>query len=362
MHTAEDRAHMARALKLARKGLYTTTPNPRVGCVLVRDGVVIGEGWHQRAGEAHAEIKAMASATSPVKGATAYVPLEPCSHHGRTPPCAEALVRAGVARVVAAMSDPNPQVAGSGIEFLRAAGVDAQVGLMEDEARQLNCGFVSRMTAGRPWIRTKIAASLDGRTALANGRSQWITGAAARRDGHRWRARACAILTGSGTVRADDPTLTVREVKTGRQPLRVVVDSRLETPLDARIAATGTLIFTAGGNEERRALLAGRGVELVTAAGDDGRVDLAVLTRMLADRGINELHVEAGPALNGALLAAGLIDELVMYYAPSVLGSGAKGMFGMIDLEDLSGKTTVRITDVRRVGDDLRVIARVGGR
>ncbi|MBS1136426.1 MAG: 5-amino-6-(5-phosphoribosylamino)uracil reductase / diaminohydroxyphosphoribosylaminopyrimidine, partial [Proteobacteria bacterium] len=255
---------MARALQLAARGLYTTTPNPRVGCVVVRDGAVVGEGWHERAGESHAEIHALRLAGEAARGATAYVSLEPCNHHGRTPPCAEALLGAGVARVVVAMQDPNPLVAGEGMARLRACGIDVSSGLLEGQARELNIGFVSRMERGRPWVRLKCAASLDGKTALLNGRSQWITGAAARRDGHAWRARSCAILTGIGTVRDDDPRLTVRDVATTRQPLRVVVDSRLETPLEAKILAGGNvLVACAIDDAARAAKLRQRGAEVV---------------------------------------------------------------------------------------------------
>jgi len=258
---------MTRALELAARGLYTTTPNPRVGCVLVRDGAVVGEGWHERAGEPHAEAHALRAAGDRAQGATAYVTLEPCAHQGRTPPCVDALVEAKVARVVAAMQDPNPLVAGKSLERLRAARVEVACGLLENEARELNIGFVSRMTRGRPWVRMKIAASLDGRTALLNGRSQWITGAEARRDGHAWRARACAVLTGIGTVMDDNPQLTVREVETLvqpiRQPIRVVVDSRLETPLSAKVLGPGTLIAAAAGNAPGAKMLADEGAEVV---------------------------------------------------------------------------------------------------
>ena len=254
MFSAADHEFMAQALRLAELGLYSTTPNPRVGCVLVKDGVLVGEGWHRLAGEAHAEIHALRAAGEQARGATAYVSLEPCAYHGRTPPCAEALIASGVRRVVAAMRDPNPQVAGRGLARLAAAGVDAECGLLEGEARELNIGFVSRMTRGRPWLRLKAAASLDGKTALENGASQWITGAEARQDGHRWRARACAILTGLGTVRDDDPRLDVRGVDTARQALKVVVDSRLELPPDARLLAAGrVLVATAAVDDDKAA-------------------------------------------------------------------------------------------------------------
>ncbi|HET9701436.1 MAG TPA: bifunctional diaminohydroxyphosphoribosylaminopyrimidine deaminase/5-amino-6-(5-phosphoribosylamino)uracil reductase RibD, partial [Burkholderiales bacterium] len=248
MFTADDHRHMAEALRLAERGRRTATPNPRVGCVITRDGEVVGRGWHERAGGPHAEVLALAEAGDRARGANLYLTLEPCAHHGRTPPCAEALVRSGVARVVAAMQDPNPLVAGKGFSIVRAAGIEVQSGLLEAEARELNLGFVSRMTRGRPWVRLKLAASLDGRTALANGKSQWITAEAARRDAHRLRAEACAVLTGIGTVRDDDPRLTVRGVATSRQPARVVVDSRLETPPDAKVLEGGALVFCAVGD------------------------------------------------------------------------------------------------------------------
>lgn len=354
-----DRAHMARALALAERGLYTTTPNPRVGCVLVAGGGVIGEGWHERAGGPHAEVNALADARArgrDPRGATMYVTLEPCNHAGRTPPCTDAVVAAGVGRVVAAMADPNRQAA-RGAERLRAAGVAVDLGLLEDEAGELNAGFVSRMTRGRPWVRLKTAASLDGRTALVSGDSQWITGEAARADGHRWRARACAILTGVGTVRQDDPRLSVRAVATPRQPLRVVVDRRAETPAGARVLADeGALMVTAG--EVNPAWPAG--VEVLKLPDRNGRIDLEALMRALAERGVNELHVEAGAKLNGALFAAGLVDELLLYVAPSLLGDPARGIAELpAPLTRLADRIALAYRDVARVGDDLRVIARV---
>lgn len=349
---------MARALELAERGLYTTTPNPRVGCVIVKGGEIVGEGWHERAGGPHAEAIALAAAGPRARGATAYVTLEPCAHHGRTPPCAEALVNAGIGRVVAAMSDPNPLVSGKGLDRLRAAGLDVQAGLMETQARELNCGFVSRMSRGRPWIRVKVAASLDGRTALANGRSRWITGPEARRDGHGWRARACAVLTGIGTVRADDPELNVREVPTTRQPVRVVVDSRLETPLEARVVGEGTLIAAAAESARKAALIA-KGASVLVLPNSGGDVDLAGLMLELARRSLNEVHVEAGAKLNGALLQARLIDELLVYLAPSVLGDDARAMFDMPELHDLAQRNELEVRDVRMIGADIRVIARV---
>ena len=350
---------MARALALAARGLYTTTPNPRVGCVVVKDGVVIGEGWHARAGEAHAEVAALADAETKgrdASGATLYVTLEPCNRHGRTPPCVDALLRANVARVVAAMQDPNA-AQGGGAERLRAAGVRVEVGLMEAEASAQNVGFVSRMTRGRPWLRTKLAASIDGRTALAGGESRWITGAAARADGHAWRARACAIVTGVGTVLHDDPQLTVRDVATTRQPLRVFVDRRADTPARARVLDGGNaLIVTAGA---RNAAWPDATEWLAMPDGED-RVDLAALMHALAARGINEVHVEAGAKLNGALLHAGLIDELLIYVAPAIIGDPARGMFEWVDpLASLANRVNMEWTSVERIGDDLRVLARV---
>lgn len=358
-----DHLFMARALQLAERGLDTTTPNPRVGCVLVKDGAIIGEGFHARAGGPHAEVEALRAAGD-ARGATAYVTLEPCSHHGRTPPCADALIAAGVARVVAAMSDPNPKVAGSGIARLQAAGILAQCGLLEDAARELNLGFISRMTRGRPWVRVKIAASLDGGTALANGESQWITGDAARRDGHRWRARACAILTGSGTLLRDNPALTVREVSCERQPLRVIIDSRLETPPTARIfeGDAGVLIFYAEANATRQAALEKAGATLILCPGQAGRVDLAAMLSELGARGVNELHVEAGARLNGALLDADLIDELLLYFAPCLLGGAARGLFDNAILTDLAARREVKIREMRAIGAlgaDWRVLARI---
>jgi diaminohydroxyphosphoribosylaminopyrimidine deaminase/5-amino-6-(5-phosphoribosylamino)uracil reductase len=357
--TPADEHFMSRALRLAQRGLFTATPNPRVGCVAVRDGAIVGEGFHERAGEAHAEIHALRAAGERAAGATVYLNLEPCSHHGRTPPCVDALIGAKVARVVAAMQDPNPKVAGEGFARLRAAGVAVESGLLEDEARELNIGFVARMTRGRPWVRLKVAASLDGKTALANGRSQWITGETARADGHRWRARACAVLTGIGTVKTDDPQLTVRAVETPRQPLKVLVDSRLEVPLEARLLAGGnTLVAAAVDDRDRIARLRERGAEVVVLPNAAGKVELGDLTRELARRDLNEIHVEGGFKLNGSLVAAGVVDELLVYLAPSLIGESAQGMFNLPALEDLTRQRRLVWRDVQRVGEDLRVIAR----
>jgi diaminohydroxyphosphoribosylaminopyrimidine deaminase/5-amino-6-(5-phosphoribosylamino)uracil reductase len=354
-----DRAHMARALALAARGLYTTTPNPRVGCVIVRDGAVLGEGWHARAGEAHAEIAALRDAAArghDVRGATVYVTLEPCNHHGRTGPCAEALVDARVARVVAAARDPFAR-AGGGAERLRSAGVAVDLGVMEREARAQNCGFFSRIVRGRPWVRTKIAMSVDGRTALADGTSQWITGEAARADGHAWRARACAILTGVGTVLQDDPQLTVRAVETPRQPLRIIVDRHGDTPPAARVlAGAPALVVTAGAVDAAWP----SGTQTLILPDAQGRVDLPQLMRELASRDLNEVHVEAGAKLNGALLDAGLIDEVLLYLAPSVIGDPARGAFERAaPLATLAQRAQLEFDSLERIGDDLRIVARV---
>ena len=360
MFSAADLEFMARALQLAEQGLYSTTPNPRVGCVIVNDGLVVGEGWHRRAGEAHAEVHALRAAAGKASGATAYVTLEPCSHYGRTPPCADALIAAGVTRVVAAMQDPNPAVSGNGLARLRAFGVAVGCGLLASAAEELNIGFVSRMTRGRPWVRMKLATSLDGKTALENGASQWITGAAARQDGHRWRARACAILSGIGTVLADNPQLNVRDVETSRQPLKVVIDSRLELPLDARLLAGGAvLLVTVSADLEKANALRERGVEILNLPNASGNVDLPELMQELGRRGINELHVEGGYRLSGALVAAGLVDELLLYQAPCLIGDAARGMLDMPSLLSLENKQQLTIRDVRMVGADLRVLARL---
>jgi diaminohydroxyphosphoribosylaminopyrimidine deaminase/5-amino-6-(5-phosphoribosylamino)uracil reductase len=342
-----DHAMMRRALELAAKGLYTTTPNPRVGCVVVKDEKVVGEGWHEKAGGPHAEVVALGKAGREAEGATLYVNFEPCNHHGRTPPCVDAILKAQVKRVVAAMRDPNPQAAGGG-ERLPLF----EHGLMETEARELNIGFVSRVTRGRPWVRLKGAATLDGRTALSNGKSQWITGEEARRDGHRWRARACAILTGAGTVVTDDPQLTVRDVATPRQPLRVVVDSKLETPPQARVLqGEKVLIFAAKEGALPNA-------EVISLRNENNKVDLPKMLAELARRGINELHVEAGSRLNASLLREGCVDEFLIYLNPSFLGDAAQGMFDLPAFTALDQRPKLKLLSTERVGDDLRLLAR----
>ena len=362
MFTPADHDFMQGALQLAELGLFTATPNPRVGCVVVRDNAIVGEGWHRRAGEPHAEVLALAQAGERARGGTAYVTLEPCNHHGRTPPCVDALIEARVGRVIAAMEDPNPSVNGAGLERLRAAGIDVRCGLLQQEARDLNIGFVSRMARGRPWVRLKVATSLDGRTALPDGRSQWITGEAARADGHAWRARACAILTGIGTVRDDNPQLTVRHVQTSRQPLRVLVDSRFEVNPAARILEGGSTLVACAVDAAKRvaktAALEELGCEVITLPDANGKVDLAGLLLELARRGINELHVEAGYRLNGSLLREECIDELLVYMAPTLLGN-SMGLADLAPPEALEKRLVLHWQSVERVGDDLRLLARL---
>jgi diaminohydroxyphosphoribosylaminopyrimidine deaminase / 5-amino-6-(5-phosphoribosylamino)uracil reductase len=357
--SAFDHAMMRRALVLAEKGLYSTSPNPRVGCVIAQGERIVGEGWHETAGAPHAEAIALAAAGAEANGATVYVSLEPCSHQGRTPPCADALIAARVVRVVAAMRDPNPQAKHGG-ERLAAAGIRFEAGLMEDEARELNIGFVSRMERGRPWVRMKVAVTLDGRTALPDGTSQWITGPEARADGHRWRARACAVLTGIGTVLADDPRLTVRDVETPRQPLRVVIDSRLETPATARILDGGNvLLFCGEERAARREALEARGAHVVVLPNAGGKVDLPPMLAELARRGINELHVEAGFKLNGSLMREGCVDELLVYLNPSLLGDAAQGMLNLAAPVALDERRRLAMRSVDFVGEDLRILARL---
>jgi diaminohydroxyphosphoribosylaminopyrimidine deaminase/5-amino-6-(5-phosphoribosylamino)uracil reductase len=348
-------------LQLAQFGLNTTTPNPRVGCVIVRDDKLLAEGLHEKAGGLHAEAAALQKVgAGDTAGATAYVTLEPCSHHGRTPPCADALIAAGVARVVAAMPDPNPLVAGNGLAKLRAAGIHVESGLLEAEARELNIGFVSRMTRGRPWLRLKVAASLDGKTALNNGASQWITGPQARQHAHTWRARSCAMLTGIGTVKDDNPRLNVREIPCTRQPLRIVIDSRLETPPNAAIlAGGGTIIACATDAPERRAALEAASAEVIVVLNAYGKVDLPALLQELGRRGINDVMAEAGTRLNGSLLREGCVDELLIYQAPLLMGDAARGMFGLTELTELSGAKRLNVLERRLVGADFFMRARL---
>lgn len=359
--SAEDARHMARALQLARRGLYTTDPNPRVGCVIVNNHAVVGEAWHARAGEPHAEVLALRAAGAHARGADVYTTLEPCCHHGRTPPCTEALSKSGVRRVVAAMRDPNPAVAGKGFAALTHAGIANQVGLMQAPAEALNPGFIARMTRVRPYVRIKLAASLDGRTALANGESRWITSDAARADVQRWRARSSAIMTGIGTLLADDPALTVRAFDIGRAPMRIVVDGKLRTPVGAQVLRVPgrTLLATASDDTERTRALITAGAEVVRFAHDRTQVDLAALLAYLADQEINEVLVEAGTKLSGALLEQRLADEIIGYFAPHIMGDAARGMFHLPALARMADRIALAITDVRTIGKDLRVVAKV---
>jgi diaminohydroxyphosphoribosylaminopyrimidine deaminase/5-amino-6-(5-phosphoribosylamino)uracil reductase len=355
-----DRVAMARALLLAERGLYTTDPNPRVGCVLTHGGIVVGEGAHERAGGPHAETIALEAAGTRARGATAYVSLEPCDHHGRTPPCTDALIDAGVARVVFALRDPDPRVCGNGEERLRAAGLEVQSGLMAEAAADLNVGFVSRMQRGRPHVRVKLAMSLDGRTGLSNGQSHWITSEAARADVQRFRARSSAVLSGIGTILADDPLLTVRLPGCDRQPWRVVLDSGLRMPADARVIDQGgrVLLLAARDDATRRESLEARGVAVEVLAAGAGGLSLAAVLERLAELQMNEVWVEAGATLAGSFIREGLCDELVLYVAPSLLGNGARPLLDLPEVASLERRLQLEFTDFRMVGPDLRLIAR----
>lgn len=358
---------MAQAVRLARQGIYSTHPNPNVGCVIVAQGAVVGSGWHQRAGEPHAEIHALGEAGGKARDADVYLTLEPCSHHGRTPPCADALVDAGVRRVVVAMQDPNPRVAGQGLERLRAAGIQVETGLLEDQARAMNPGFVSRMQRGRPWLRVKLASSLDARTAMASGESKWITGDAARRDVQRLRARSSAIMTGIGTVLADDPSMNVRleaqqlkGVEPVRQPLRVVMDTQLAMPVQAKMLSLpgDTLLVTGVQDHDYWQVLQQAGAEVVAIDVGQGQLDPEAVLKLLAERDINEVLLECGPTLAGSFLAAKLVDELVLYIAPHLMGDSARGLFHLPGLQRMRDRIALEWLDVRQVGDALRVTAR----
>lgn len=360
---------MTLALRLAERGLYSTQPNPRVGCVIVKNNQIIGQGAHLKAGEPHAEVFALYQAGADAVGADVYVTLEPCNHHGRTPPCVEALINAGVKRVVVALQDPNPLVAGSGIRRLQTQGIQVETGLMESEAFALNPGFISRMTCGRPYVRSKVAASLDGRTALNNGKSLWITGECSRQDVQHWRAQSCAIITGIGTVLADNPSMNVRLENFARQPLRVIVDSHLQTPVDCKMLNAGLMqaspviiVYASDINNKADSVgstsLGMTGAELLPLPDANGRVDLNLLMSHLAQRGINEVLLEAGHGLNGSFLQAGLIDEFIFYYAPKLMGNDAKGMFATPELIDMQQAIDLQILDVRQIGQDIRVRAK----
>ncbi|MBT8107763.1 MAG: bifunctional diaminohydroxyphosphoribosylaminopyrimidine deaminase/5-amino-6-(5-phosphoribosylamino)uracil reductase RibD [Gammaproteobacteria bacterium] len=362
MFTPDDSAHMARALQLAARGRYAAHPNPMVGCVLVRNGEVVGEGWHEQYGEPHAEINALRGAGGKARGATAYVSLEPCAHHGKTPPCTQSLIEAGVARVVAAMQDPFDEVGGRGLEQLRDAGVETEVGLMQSAAESLNEGFLSRVRRGRPFVRLKVAASIDGATAMASGESQWITGPEARTDVQKFRARSGAIMTGIGTVLADDPSLTVRDNSLdtrGRTPLRVVLDSRLRMPPTASmLSQPGETLVCCGDASDAAGLEeAGARVQQFGAHGDV--VNVFEVLAALAEREINDVLVEAGTRLAGYLLERDLIDELVIYQSPHIMGSNTRGMFDTPHWSVLADRQALAITDVRRIGNDTRITARV---
>ncbi|NOY61611.1 MAG: bifunctional diaminohydroxyphosphoribosylaminopyrimidine deaminase/5-amino-6-(5-phosphoribosylamino)uracil reductase RibD [Gammaproteobacteria bacterium] len=372
MFSMDDHRHMARALRLAQRGRYTVVPNPVVGCLLVRDGAVVGEGWHLRAGEGHAEVNALNMAGERARGCTAYVTLEPCCHQGRTPPCSAALIAAGVARVVVAMQDPNPQVAGQGLQQLQRAGIAVSCGLLQQQAEALNPGFISRMRRQRPFVRCKLAMSLDGRTAMADGSSRWITGAAARRDVHLLRARSDAVVTGIDTVLADDPQMTVRDVAVDvfAAPLRVVLDSRLRIAADAHIlnGAAPTLIVTSAQALEKQRdrccelEQSGVAVELVRLAADGSeRIDLNHLLTLLAERGINDLLIESGPTLSGAMMQQGLIDELVVYMAAHLMGSDARSLFQLPGMDAMEQRIQLEFKEVRMVGDDVRMTLRPVG-
>ena len=361
--SAFDRQCMTRALELAGRGLTTTDPNPRVGCVIARDSRILAEGWHERAGEPHAEVNALHAAGQRASGATLYITQEPCTQFGRTPPCVDAVIAARPARVVIGMIDPNPRERGAGVKRLEAAGIEARAGLLEAQVRELNCGFVRRMEQGTPWVRVKLAASLDGRTALANGESQWITSEAARADVQLWRARSSAILTGSATVLRDDPQLNARlpdGSPASRQPLRVIADSELRTPVTARLLSPPgeALIFTVVPEGAQRHAFEARGVRIESARAAPGGIDLRHLVTRLGQMEVNELWVEAGAWLSGALLAARLVDEVVIYFAPSILGGSARGMFELPELRSLKERRELEIIDTRMIGPDLRVIAR----
>ncbi len=368
MHAAMIEQHyMAQAIRLARRGIYSTHPNPNVGCVIVKDGAVVGEGWHRQAGGPHAEVLALQQAGDRARGATVYLTLEPCSHHGRTPPCADALVAAGVSRVVAGMEDPNPLVAGSGLQRLRKAGIAVESGLLEAQARALNPGFVSRMQRRRPWVRVKLAASLDGRTAMASGESKWISSEAARLDVQRLRARSSAVVTGIGTLLADDPALNVRldaqqlyGVEPLRQPLRVVLDPDLAMSSRAKMLSLPgqTLVLTAVTDPGRHLDLQQSGAEVVAVAGGPGRLDPGAVLQHLDERETNEVLLECGPTLAGAFVRAGLVDELILYLAPHLMGDAARGLFRLPGLDRMQDRIALEWLDVRQVGSELRITAR----
>jgi diaminohydroxyphosphoribosylaminopyrimidine deaminase/5-amino-6-(5-phosphoribosylamino)uracil reductase len=360
MFSAADHVLMARALALAANGRETATPNPGVGCVIAKGGRIIGEGWHAKSGGPHAEAAALAACSESPEGATVYVTLEPCDHHGRTPPCTEALVAAKVARVVAAIEDPDPRTRGEGLRRLATAGVSAETGLMAEQAREAHRGFLARVSRGRPWMRLKVAATLDGRTALANGKSRWITGEAARRDVHRLRAQSCAVLTGIGTVQRDNPRLTVRDFPCARQPLKAVIDSRLDLAPGAAVFEGGNLlVITVSDDAAKRHALEALGARVVVVAKEGAKTDLAAAARALGAEGLNDVLVETGAKLNGSLLRAGVVDEVIVYISPSLFGDTGLGLFALPELASVDDRMRLTFHEVRQVGADLRVTARL---
>jgi len=357
MFSVDDYRYMNRALRLAEQGLYTADPNPRVGCVIVAGGEIVGQGWHRAAGEPHAEVHALQQAGEKTNGATAYVTLEPCSHHGRTPPCADALIAAGVARVVVAMQDPNPKVAGQGLERFKAAGIEVVVGLMQQQSEQLNPGFISRFNHGRPYVRCKLAMSLDGRTAMASGESKWISSEASRLDVQRLRARSSVIVTGIGTVLADDPRMNARVGFELKQPDRVVLDTNLRMPVDAAMLSLPGISWLANDSRDQctRSGLEQSGARMLDVTSDNGHIDLTALLSALKDLDYNEVLVEAGPSLSGAFMQAGLIDELIVYMAPHLMGHGGNALLHLPGIEAMQDRIALQMTELRQVGDDLRL-------
>ncbi len=357
MFSADDYRYMSLALRLAERGLYTTDPNPRVGCVIVVDGVVVGQGWHRAAGEAHAEVHALQQAGEKAKGATVYVTLEPCSHHGRTPPCADALIVAGVVRVVVAMQDPNPKVAGQGLGQLKTAGIEVAVGLMQQQAEQLNPGFISRFRRGRPYVRCKLAMSLDGRTAMASGESKWITSEASRLDVQKLRARSSVIVTGIGTVLADNPRMNARVGVNAKQPDRVVLDTNLRLPVDAAMLSQPGVTWLANDSQDQslRSELEQAGARLLDVAAPNGHIDLPGLLNSLLDLEYNEVLLEAGPSLSGAFMQAGLTDELIVYMAPHLMGHGGNALLHLPGIESMQERIALQMTESKQIGDDLRL-------
>lgn len=351
-----DASYLRQTLALAERGLYTADPNPRVGCVLVNHGHIVGEGWHERVGGAHAEVIALKQAGDAAKGSVCYVNLEPCCHQGHTPPCTDALIKAGVSKVIACMQDPNPKVAGQGFAQLRQAGIAVEMGLLAEEAEQLNAGFVKRMRHGLPYVRVKLAMSLDGRTALKNGQSQWLTGELARQDVHQWRARSSAVMTGIETVLHDDPLLTARiEPALSRQPIRVVMDSQQRMPANARLWQVDSMVWLMHAEPKREAFEKPQAKRFWLLAGEDGFVDLKSALRLLAEQQINEVWLEAGPTLSGAMLQQGLMDELILYVAPKILGADAKPLFELYGIHDLDQAMSLRLQEAVTLGEDVRL-------